>query len=205
MDQPPISEPVPAKTPPAVTPPAISTRRKWIAAAAASTHLLGLSLATLFASIEIKSIMYNGFICSCTGVIAAVFAAQARRWRTFYTLMMTPILAVCLVVLESIINLGPAKAAIPFSVVFLVHQTCSSILLIGDLRSDGIAAENRLSGKFTIRTLMALMVIVAAFFSIWRLAITTNNATCVGAAVILVVLNVAGIAMVYIRHRFRER
>ena len=171
---------------------------------AASVHQLGLSIATLIASVEIHSILISGWICSCSGIIAGIFAAWAGRWRSFVTLIMTPILAICLVVVESIIRLGPDRAAIPFSIVFLVHQTVSSILLIGDLRPYRVDAEDQLSGKYTIRTLLVLMVLVAVFFSLYRLAIKTSNAACVGMALILVVLNAVGNGVAYIRHRVRQ-
>ncbi len=196
MDQNPMPEEVTVALPGAVGSAPLSK-----ASVAASIHLLGLSIATLIATVEIHSILISGWICSCSGIIAGVFAAWARRWRSFVTLMMTPILAICLVIVEFFLSLGPDRAGIPFSIVFLMHQTISSILLISDLRRNGVEAADELSGRFTIRTLLVIMVIVAVFFSIWRLAIQTDNAACIGMALLLVGLNSVGIALAFIRHR----
>lgn len=183
---------------------ATPSRRDSAASVAAAIHLMGLSIATLIASIEIHSILISGWMCSCSGIIAGVFAALARRWRSFVILMMTPVMAICLVVLESFMLLGPNRAAVPFSIVFLVHQTISSVLLISDFHRYSVETVDRLSGKFTIRTLLVLMVLVAVFFSVFRFAMRTNNAACVGMAFILVVLNTVGIVVAYMRHRLRN-
>jgi hypothetical protein len=171
--------------------------KRSLCIALSSIHLLALAISTYIASITIQTILLTGWICSVTGIAAGSVAYRSSNRHLAFVSFLTPIVAIVLWILEGLIlNLGPMRAAIPFSIVIVLNQLISTIWILAELGLLVEPGRNRVR-QVTIRTLLASMVGFSVFFAVarnvlhrehnWRMALALGllGITLVGLSIVL--------------------
>ena len=119
------------------------------------THLIAISLATLISAFVIESIIIFGLISMIIAVIAFPLSLVAKRyWLTTSTLL-TLLVGAFFIICELIFFMlgGPAAAALPLCLLFLVVQAFSIFATIADLNQRG-AFDGRHAKQISIKQLM---------------------------------------------------
>ncbi len=166
-------------------------------------HLVAMSLSTLIAAVDITSIITTGWICSCTGMVAAWHYLRDSKWLAFLACASTIVIAIVLVVLESIfLHLGPIRAAPPFSLVFLVNQSTTSMVLLYNIHAD-ISGTTTSSSTFTIRSIMFVMVITAIACAVTKAGPSDGYLVSIFLAGVLFLLTLFGLYVCVLRWRMR--
>ncbi|MCA9183972.1 MAG: hypothetical protein R3E01_34590 [Pirellulaceae bacterium] len=161
-----------------------------------TVHLLALAVCTFIAAIKIESILLTGVICSLTGIAAGITAVRCHRYWLAAAGLVTVVLAVSLFILEAVfLNLGPGRAALPFCIVFVIHEAIVSIVILAKLNM--MLVGNAQSGRqITLRTIFVAITSFAVFFAVARslvaqglspmmaIALGMLGFTCVGLAVV---------------------
>ena len=136
-------------------------KRDKICIALSMLHILALSVSTLIATVYIESILVTGFICSLTGMASGIASFSVRRFQMGTISLSTIGIAIVLVILESsLLHLGPQRAALPFSIVFLANQIITNFVLIRGMHQLASRGDTH-STTFTIRSLLFVMTSVA--------------------------------------------
>jgi hypothetical protein len=134
-----------------------------------SIHLLVLAISTYIAAYEIESILVSGIVCSITGLVAALFARRTGRLLLVWACAMTPIMAVIMTALEALVlHLGPMGAAEPFSIVFIINQLISTLVILIELNILTSSSGN-VRTQITLQTLMIAMAGFGVFFGVTKL------------------------------------
>lgn len=127
-------------------------------------HLLLLSISTYVAAVvDIETILVSGVICSISGLIAGVVSLHENRFLLGAICLLTPLLALALLLLEAfVLHLGPSKAKVPFCIVFVLNQTVTTLVGIGQLVL-AIVPQVALKKQFSLSGLMSMTCSLAAF------------------------------------------
>ena len=168
-----------------------------------SIHLVAMSLSTLIAAVDITSIITTGWICSFTGMVAAWHYFRNANWLAFLACASTIVIALVLVALESTyLRLGPTRAALPFSLVFLVNQSITSMVLLYNIHAD-ISGNTTSSSTFTIRSIMFVMVITAIACAVTKAGPSDGYLVSIFLAGVLFLLTLFGLYVCVLRLRLR--
>ena len=131
-----------------------------------SIHLLALAIGTYCAAYQIKSILISGLICSITGIVTAIVAAKIPRPILACACAATPVMALVMFLLETLVlHLGPRDAAEPFSIVFLINQIFSTLVILVELNIL-CSPSGKLATQVTLQTLLIAMAGFGVFFAV---------------------------------------
>jgi hypothetical protein len=134
-----------------------------------SIHLLVLAIGTYVAAYEIESILVSGVVCSITGIVAAISARRTGRPLLALAAAATPVMAVVMTGLEALVlQLGPSDAAEPFSIVFIVNQLISTLVILVELNIL-TSPSGKMTTQITLQTLMIAMGGFGVFFGVAKL------------------------------------
>lgn len=173
--------------------------RNTICIAFSILHILALSVSTLIATAKIESILVTGIVCSLTGIAAGIASFYVRRFGMGIIALNTFAIAVALFILEAyFLHMGPQKAALPFSIVFLVNQILTNVILIRGIHQIATVGE-AVRSTFTIRLLLVAMTAVAIGCAIAKSLPREGHLMPMILATILCVFTVAAILMVAAR------
>ena len=126
-------------------------------------HILTFSVCTYIAAIDIESILFTGWVCSATGLLAGIWALASRERALAAVSFLTPIVAVALTLLEiNVLKLGPNVAARPFCIVFIVVQIITNLISFRSLWSGSNTKQ------ISIRSLMLVAVGVSLVSAVSR-------------------------------------
>lgn len=138
-------------------------------------HLIALAVSTYIAAIEIESILVSGVVCSVTGVMAGITCIACKRVWLAIACLLTPFMAVNLLILEStFLQLGPSDAAEPFCVVFIVNQIISTLIILVHLKFL-VATDESHWRQLTIQTLLVCTASFALFFGIAKILLRMEH------------------------------
>ncbi|MCC9605814.1 hypothetical protein LOC68_21050 [Blastopirellula sp. JC732] len=163
-----------------------------------SVHLLAMGISTLIAAYEIESILVTGVICTATGIISGISALVCGRWTLAAVGFMAPAIAASLVILEnSSFHLGPQRAALPFTIIFLINQAIALPTMLVQLRLM-LELNPQASRQITLRTLMISVTAFAVCSAIARLFLQSGHgrALLMTIALGLVGLTIVGLGLV---------
>lgn len=139
-----------------------------ICIAACVLHLSAMAVCTYIAAIEIRTILFTGWLCSLTGLTAAIAALASKRPILAIPGLTVPVIAVILFVLECFfLELGPDRAAKPFGIVFIVNQAITTPTILVNLNIL-CAPAAALPRQIALRTLLVAMTSFAVFFGAAR-------------------------------------
>ena len=131
-----------------------------------SIHLLVLAISTYIAAYNIESILVSGVVCSITGLVAAISARGAGRPLLAMAAAATPAMAFVMLCLEAfVLHLGPHRAAEPFSIVFIVNQVISTLVILVELNIL-CSPSGKLATQVTLQTLLIAMAGFGVFFAV---------------------------------------
>ncbi|RCS43237.1 hypothetical protein DTL42_18950 [Bremerella cremea] len=145
-----------------------SKRASSIVILLACVHLLAMGCSTYVASLQIKTILVGGPICSVTGIAAGISALYLRRLILAMACFAAPLLAITLFIAEAIfLKMGPDRAAQPFMIIFLLNQAISLPIILLQLRQiiNQSGSERK---QISLRALMVTTAIFAAVFALLR-------------------------------------
>lgn len=162
-----------------------------------SLHALALAVSTYIAALEIESILVSGLICSATGLTLAITARLHGRPQLALAGGATPALALLMTVLEAaVLQLGPTRAAIPFSIVFIANQFLTTLIILVELHRL-TAPDGELPRRVTLRALIVAMTSFCVFFAAAKYLLTLGHEWHMSVALGLMGLTTVGLTGVW--------
>lgn len=158
-------------------------------------HVLAFAICTYIAALEIESILITGWICSATGIAAGVAALVARNRAIAVACFLTPVLAITLTILEiAVLELGPGRAALPFSIIFVITQLITNLIVFHSLsRVQRESSTEPL--QISIKTMLVLTLAFAICFAIARKLLQFKHDTMMVIALALAGLTFIGVVL----------
>lgn len=161
-----------------------------------TVHVLTLAISTYIASRDIETILVSGWIGSITGLMLAIVAAHRSRFLLATAAALTPLIAVTLVVLESsFLHLGPARAATPFCIIFVINQAITTTAILVELHLQ-LSPPGKTRLQVTLKTLMVLMTALALSSGVAHFLLQQGHNVMMIIALGLLGLTVVGIVSV---------
>jgi hypothetical protein len=167
-------------------------------ASVATVHLIAVATSTYVAAIDVESIVVSGLVCSATGGWLGYRAARAGHQMLAVVGWGTPAMAALLFVLEAfVLQLGPAGAAFPFCVVFIVHQVLATLVILVQLHLMLTVGDQRPT-QVALKTLLVAMTGFALFSTMAHYLLMHEHSTLMLIALGLLGVTSVGLLSVWI-------
>lgn len=164
--------------------------------ALASLHAVALAISTYIAATHIESILVTGWVCSATGVLLAIVSIDANKPWLLLVGLLTPILALTLIVLEGVyLHLGPRRAAMPFCIVFIVHHVIATLTILIQIRLFDRRIGEHAASQVTLESLMLSTFIFAVFFAVTKYLLLRQHDWLMAIALGMMGLTFVGLTM----------
>ncbi len=149
-------------------------------------YVLATSFSTLAAVIEIETILVTGVICSFTGIVAGISALMKSETREVIAAWSIPAMALLLFFLESqLLHLGPKKAAMPFSILFILNQAIANYILLRCVTKHARTAGSGLP-SFGIQSILFMTAVMALGLAFVQAFFPAANSLMVFLALVIV-------------------
>lgn len=167
-----------------------------ICGSVAAVHLILLASSTYLAAISIESILVTGGFCAFSGFAAGLAALFCRKRILAVVCLQTTVIAILLFLLENtLLELGPQRAAFPFCVVFTINQVISTIAILIELNLL-FAPGGKLRTQISIQTLLVATFGFALFFGVARILLRRDHDWFMALALGLTGITVPGLCLV---------
>lgn len=167
--------------------------RRRASIALCTIHLIGISIATMAAAIEIQSVIVTGWFLMATAIALPMVGTRSGAARVVFGLSTAAFIVTAFLVI-ALNNVGQRAAEAPLFAAIVVYQVVFAPLGLLVLYREFSDRELPLRAQFGLKHLLAAMVVVCIASAMASPAYFTDDGVRAGVAALLGVLMLGGIA-----------